>query len=67
MIVELQKITVDGNKRGGKPCMRGLRIMVEDVLGMLAAGMNCGEMLCDFPELGEADILACLAFDEGSV
>lgn len=49
-------------KRGGKPCVRGLRITVADVLGYMAAGMTHAEILGDFPFLEEADLLACLAF-----
>ena len=47
---------------GGKPCIRGMRITVGDVLGWLAAGMSGAEIIEDFPELTETDILACLAF-----
>ncbi len=49
-------------KRAGKPCIRGLRIAVADVLGYLAAGMTSEEILHDFPYLNQEDILACLAF-----
>ena len=55
-------ITVEPGKRGGKPCIRGLRITVYDVLSYLAAGMTHAQILADFPELSEDDILACLAF-----
>jgi uncharacterized protein (DUF433 family) len=47
---------------GGKPCIRGLRITVYEVLNMLAHGMTYAEVLKDFPSLTEEDILACLAF-----
>jgi uncharacterized protein (DUF433 family) len=57
-----EMITVELGKRGGKPCIRGLRITVYDVLSYLAAGMTHAQILADFPELGEDDILACLAF-----
>ena len=57
-----QMITIDPGKRSGKPCIRGLRITVYDVLGYLAAGMSHAEILADFPDLTEADIRACLAF-----
>ena len=57
-----QMITIDPAKRSGKPCIRGLRITVYDVLGYLAAGMTHAEILADFPDLTEADIRACLAF-----
>jgi uncharacterized protein (DUF433 family) len=55
-------ITIEPGKRGGKPCIRGLRITVYDVLGYLAAGMTHEEILADFPYLTDEDILACLAF-----
>ncbi len=57
-----QIITIDPGKRSGKPCIRGLRITVYDVLGYMAAGMSQEEILADFPDLTEADIRACLAF-----
>jgi uncharacterized protein (DUF433 family) len=56
------RITLEPGKRGGKPCIRGLRITVYDVLEMLANGMSSEEIVADFPELEEADIRACLAF-----
>lgn len=56
------RITLEPGKRGGKPCVRGLRISVEDVLGWLAGGMSQEEILEDYPELSREDILACLAF-----
>lgn len=56
------RITSEPGKRGGKPCIRGLRITVYDVLGMLAAGQTREAILADFPELEADDILACLAF-----
>lgn len=55
-------ITIEPGKRGGKPCIRGLRITVYEVLDMLASGMSHEEVLKDFPDLTEQDILACLAF-----
>ena len=55
-------ITVEPGKRGGKPCVRGLRITVGDVLGWIAAGMTWREIVDDFPDLNEADIRACVAF-----
>ena len=55
-------ITIEPGKRGGKPCIRGLRITVYDVLKYLASGMSHAEILRDFPYLKEEDILACLAF-----
>lgn len=55
-------ITVEPGKRSGKPCIRGLRITVYDVLDYLASGMSEGEILEDFPALRQEDIRACLAF-----
>lgn len=55
-------ITIEPGKRGGKPCVRGLRITVYDVLDYLAAGMSPDEILRDFPDLTAEDIQACLAF-----
>jgi uncharacterized protein (DUF433 family) len=55
-------ITIEPGKRGGKPCIRGMRITVYDVLSYLAAGMSHEEILQDFPYLTEEDILACLAY-----
>ena len=55
-------ITIEPDKRGGKPCIRGMRITVYDVLGWLAAGMSVAEIVDDFPKLTEADIRACLEF-----
>jgi uncharacterized protein (DUF433 family) len=55
-------ITIEPGKRSGKPCIRGLRITVYDVLENLAAGMTHEEILRDLPYLTEQDILACLAF-----
>jgi len=56
-----QIITIEPGKRGGRPCIRGLRIAVADVLGWLAAGMSHQEIIADYPELTEEDIRACLA------
>lgn len=55
-------ITIEPGKRSGKPCIRGLRITVSDVLGYLAAGMSEDDVLRDFPYLTREDIRACLAF-----
>ena len=57
-----QIITMEAGKRSGKPCIRGLRMTVGDVLGYLASGMTHEEILRDFPYLTEEDIRACLAF-----
>lgn len=55
-------ITIEPGKRGGRPCIRGMRITVYDVLSYLAAGMTAAEILDDFPYLTVEDIQACLAF-----
>ncbi|MEH2325375.1 MAG: DUF433 domain-containing protein [Nostoc sp.] len=55
-------ITIEPGKRGGKPCIRGMRITVYDVLSYLASGMTYEEMLDDFPYLTQEDILACLSY-----
>lgn len=55
-------ITIEPGKRGGKPCIRGMRITVYDVLSYLAAGMTYEELLEDFPYLTKQDILACLSY-----
>jgi uncharacterized protein (DUF433 family) len=55
-------ITLEPGKRGGKPCIRGMRITVYDILDYLASGMSEAEILRDFPELTAEDIRACLAF-----
>ena len=56
------RITIEPGKRSGKPCVRGLRITVYDVLSYLASGMSTDEVLADFPYLTREDILACLAY-----
>jgi uncharacterized protein (DUF433 family) len=55
-------ITIEPGKHGGKPCIRGMRIAVYDVLEYLASGMSQQEVLDDFPYLTEEDIRACLAY-----
>ncbi len=55
-------ITIEPGKRGGKPCIRGTRMTVTDVLEYLAGGMSEQEILADFPDLTTEDIRACLAF-----
>jgi uncharacterized protein (DUF433 family) len=57
-----QIITIEPGKRGGRPCIRGLRIAVADVLGWLAAGMSHQQIIADYPELTDEDIRACLAY-----
>lgn len=55
-------ITIEPGKRGGKPCIRGMRITVGDILGWLASGMTVREILDDFEELEENDIYAALRY-----
>ena len=67
----LDRITIEPGKRGGKPCIRGLRMTVSDVLDYLASGMSEDDVLRDFPDLTREDIRACatrsppIASDEG--
>jgi len=58
----MDRITFNPNQCGGRPCIRGMRIMVKDVLDLLAAGVSEAEVLGDFPYLEKEDIRACLAF-----
>jgi uncharacterized protein (DUF433 family) len=63
MSVDYQSIiTIDPGKRGGRPCIRGMRMTVYDVLSYLAAGMTPQQILADFPFLTQDDIQACLAY-----
>ena len=55
-------ITIEPDKRSGQPCIRGVRMTVQDVLEYLAGGMSSEEILADFPDLTAEDIRACLAF-----
>jgi uncharacterized protein (DUF433 family) len=57
-----ERITIEPGKRSGKPCIRGLRITVYDVLDYMASGMTNEEILNDFPDLEPEDLKACLAF-----
>jgi uncharacterized protein (DUF433 family) len=57
-----QLITIEPGKRSGQPCIRGMRITVQDVLEYLAGGMTPDEVLADFPDLTAEDIRACFAF-----
>jgi len=57
-----QIITIEPDKRSGKPCIRGMRITVTDILEYLASGMTTQEILSEFPDLTSEDIMACLAF-----
>lgn len=58
----MERITLEPGKRGGRPCIRGLRISVYDVLSMLSSGMSQQDLLDDFPELTQEDILAVLTY-----
>ena len=58
----MNRITLQAGKRGGKPCIRSLRITVYDVLALLAEGVSPQEILEDYPELESADIFAVLSF-----
>jgi uncharacterized protein (DUF433 family) len=62
MVDYKQIITIEPGKRGGKPCIRGMRITVSDILGWLAAGMTIPEILEDYDELTENDIYAALSY-----
>jgi uncharacterized protein (DUF433 family) len=63
MDVDYRKyITIEPGKRSGKPCIRGMRITVQDVLEYMASGMTHEEILDDFPYLTKEDLLACLAY-----
>ena len=57
-----ERITIEPGKRSGKPCIRGLRITVDDVLSYLAGGMSETQILADFPDLEHEDFLALYAF-----
>ena len=62
-MVDYKKIiTIEPDKRGGKPCIRGMRITVYDILGWLASGMSINSIIKDFPELQVNDIYAALSF-----
>ena len=61
-MTHFDRITIEPGKRSGKPCIRGLRIAVSDVLDYLASGMSEEDLLRDFPDLTREDIRACLAF-----
>ena len=63
----MSRITFDPAQCGGRPCIRGMRIRVKDVLEMLAEGVPDAEILTDFPYLEAADIRACLAFAAAEV
>ncbi len=58
----IDRITIEAGKCGGRPCIRGMRIRVMDVLEMLGDGVEMSEILTDFPDLEKDDIFACLQF-----
>ena len=60
----MERITLEPGKRGGRPCIRGLRISVYDVLAMLTQGLSEAEIIADFPELDSADIRACHTYGQ---
>jgi len=62
MSTVIDRITIEPDKRGGKPCIRGLRITVDDVLSYLASGMTEDQILADFPDLERDDFRAVYAF-----
>ncbi len=59
---DLERITINSNQCGGRPCIRGMRIRVKDMLDMLASGATQEEILADFPDLQAEDIRACIAY-----
>jgi uncharacterized protein (DUF433 family) len=61
-MVDQDRITIDPRIRSGKPCIKGTRIAVADVLDYLGGGMTAAEILADFPDLAAEDIRACLIF-----
>jgi uncharacterized protein (DUF433 family) len=63
----LERITIDPGKAGGRPCIRDLRVRVQDILEMLAAGMTSAEVLREYPYLEPDDILAALAYAAAAV
>jgi uncharacterized protein (DUF433 family) len=62
MFIYKDIITIEDGKRSGKPCIRGMRISVEDILGCLASEMSIDDIINDFPELTRQDIIAALEF-----
>lgn len=58
----LSRITIEAGKCGGRPCIRGQRIRVSDVLGLLAGGASIEEVLADHPTLDREDVLAAIAY-----
>lgn len=62
MVSAMERITINPEQCGGRPCVRGMRIRVKDVLDMLAGGATTEEILADYPDLEAEDIRACLAY-----
>jgi uncharacterized protein (DUF433 family) len=62
-----ERITIEPGKRGGKPCIRGLRITVDDVLSYLASGMTEAEILADFPDLEHDDFLTVYGLSSSEI
>ncbi len=62
MFRSVERITINPEQCGGRPCIRGMRIRVKDVLDMLAGGATADEILADYPDLEAEDIRACLAY-----
>ncbi len=67
MASEIHRITFEADKCGGRPCIRGYRLRVKDVLDMLAGGATVAEVLADYTFLEAADIKACLEYAAGQV
>jgi uncharacterized protein (DUF433 family) len=63
----LNRITINPAQCGGRPCVRGMRIRVSDVLDLLASGLSEAEVLAELPDLESADIRACLMFASRSI
>ncbi len=57
-----ERITVDPEQCGGRPCVRGMRIRVQDVVDLFASGLGAREILAEMPDLEEADLRACLLY-----
>ena len=62
MLRTVERITINPEQCGGRPCVRGMRIRVKDILDMLAGGATAEEILADYPDLEAEDIRACLAY-----
>ena len=62
MSVEMHRITINPDQCGGRPCIRGMRIRVSDVLDLLANGLSAAEVVDELPDLQPEDVQACLAY-----